>query len=79
MAELWHEYGGTTVSSTKRDYFFFLPHRTNVMYGLQNFERFQQQLESAWLYYGIGIVAHSKEIKGHSKIHGARQSAADTV
>ena len=41
LCELWREYGGKTV--TKRDYFFFLPHRENAMNGLQNFSRFQYE------------------------------------
>ena len=36
LCELWRENGGKTV--TKRDYFFFLPHRD-----LQNFSRFQYE------------------------------------
>ena len=46
---------------SKRDYFFFLPHRKNIMHGLQNFARFQYEFGSTMSLEMLPISRKSKD------------------
>ena len=59
LCELWRGRPGKTVS--KKDYFFFLPHRSNIMGGLQNFFRFQYESGSSML---LEILPIPRKVKG---------------
>lgn len=59
LCELWRASGGKTVS--KKDYFFFLPHRSNIMGGLQNFLRFQYESGSSMLLEMLPIPRTEKK------------------
>ena len=63
LCELWREYGGKTV--TKRDYFFFLPHRENARNGLQNFLRFQYESGSTMSLEMLPISNKSMDTESH--------------
>ena len=62
LCELWRENGGKTV--TKRDYFFFLPHRENARNGLQNFSRFQYESGSTMSLKRLPISNKSMNTEG---------------
>ena len=66
LYEMWREYGGKTVS--KKDYFFFLPHRENVLGGLQNFFRFHYDSASSMTLEMLLVTFDNTSLCAGSKI-----------